>query len=120
MWKIVIGILFIVMISAPAYAGRSSIELYEECHKLEKAPSNPKALMSDVYCAGYIDGVIDGYRITSELYPKARFICLPSTGISNDAVIKIFSKWLKNHKSEKKTPARSGVLLSLKEVYPCK
>lgn len=98
----------------------SSQKLHDECHKLENAPSDPKALLSDVYCTAYIDGVVDGYRITTDLKPEDRFICLPSTGISTDAVINIFSKWLKNNPKNNNIPSRSGVLLSLKAAFPCK
>jgi len=120
MSRIVIFICLITMISMPVFAGGSSKQLNEECHKLEKAKNDPKALMSDVYCAAYIDGVVDGYRLMADLNPKMKFICLPKSGISNDAVIKVFSKWLNKNPKEIELPARSGVLLSLKEAYPCK
>lgn len=120
MWKIVIVLGLFLSLSAVAYAGGSSEELYNKCHKLEKSPTDPKALISDVYCAAYVDGVVDGYRITADLYPKGRFICLPNSGLSNDVVIQIFSKWFKKNPKENNTPARSGVLLSLKDAYPCK
>lgn len=119
--KILIIVGLMLSLSGVAFAGdKTAGELYDECHKLEKAPSDPKALISDVYCASYIDGVVDGYRITTDLHPKDRFICLPSGGLSVDDIIGIFSKWLHKYPKEKKTPARSGVLLSLKEKFPCK
>ncbi|MFA4971620.1 MAG: Rap1a/Tai family immunity protein [bacterium] len=119
--KIILIAGLILSLSSVAFAGdKTAGELYDECHKLGKAPSDPKALISDVYCATYIDGVIDGNRITSDLYPQSRFICMPNSGVSVDDAIGIFSKWLQKYPKEKKTPARSGVLLSLKEKFPCK
>jgi len=76
--------------------------------------------MADVYCAAYVDGVVDGYRIMADLNPSSKMICLPSAGIDNGTIIDIFSKWYKKQKDSKTVPARSGVLLSLKAAYPCK
>lgn len=120
MIKRVVLMLLVLGYALPAFAGKTSGELFNECHKLEKSPSDKNALISDVYCASYIDGVVDGYRIVTDLHASARFICLPASGLTNEAVIEIFSKWLQRNPKEKETPARSGVLLSLKEAYPCK
>jgi len=120
MRKIIFIFGLLISYSLTVQAGGSSENLYNECHKLEKSPSDKKALMSDVYCASYIDGVVDGYRITTDLYPQGKFICLPNAGMTNDAVIEVFSKWFQNNPKEKNTPARSGVLLALKDAFPCK
>ena len=104
---------------ANAFAGGNSEELLSECTKLEKL-KNQEGLVADVHCASYIDGVIDGYRILTDISPQARFICLPKAGLTNEQAIQIFTNWLIKHPNEKNTPARSGVLLSLKETFPCK
>lgn len=111
---------FLILYGSAAYAGGTSQELYDECHKLENAPTDPKALIADVSCARYVDGVVDGYRIVTSLFKPARFICLPERGLSNDDVIKIFSKRYRKNPNDKSLPARSGVLLSLQDAYPCK
>ena len=111
--------LIILFWCVSAQAGRTSGYLNEECSKLEKAPKDQKALIADVYCASYIDGVIDGYRIMSDLHPQTRFICLPTAGMTTHKAIQIFQKWLKNNPKNSATPSRSGVLLSLKEAFPC-
>ena len=120
MWRISLCLCLVMLCSPSAYAGGTSKELYDECHKLERASSDPKALMADIYCAGYIDGVVDGYRIMTDLHKNIREICLPKEGLSTQKVIEIFSAWLQKNPREGKTPARTGVLLSLKAVYGCK
>lgn len=100
---------------------QTSAKLFDNCSALDKTPEKiAETLVSESYCAGYISGVVDGYRITTDLYPQIKFICLPQKGISNEEVISIFKKWFKERPKEKETPARSGVLLSLREKYPCK
>ena len=120
MLRIALAVLIILAFPGVSIAGGTSEELYNECHKLEKAPRDQKALMADVYCAAYVDGVVDGYRIMADLNPSSKMICLPSAGIDNGTIIDIFSKWYKKQKDSKTVPARSGVLLSLKAAYPCK
>lgn len=117
---ILLIVTLLIVCGETSYAGGTSAELYDQCHKLEKSPTDAKALISDVSCTSYIDGVVDGYRIVSDLYKPAKFICLPADGLTNNNVIEIFTKWLQKNPNENATPARSGILLSLRATYPCK
>lgn len=120
MWKIIVPFILVFVWCASIEAGGTSGELLNECTKLASAPTDPKALIADVHCVGYIDGVIDSYIIVTSLYPQAKFICLPKAGLENEKALRIFQTWLKKNPKERNMPARAGVLLSLKAAYPCK
>lgn len=111
---------FVMLCSLTAFAGGSTESLYTQCNKFKQSPNDSKTLLDSIFCTGYVDGVLDGYRVVTDLHKQARFICLPKNGLSNEETIKVFSQWYKRNPNDKSLPARSGVLLSLKEAYPCK
>lgn len=117
---IVMAILLLLMTSTPDQA--SAIERAEELvRKCIADVSNPKEAFDRIHCSSYIGGILDAYSAISDLYPQSKFICLPKqTGISVDQAINIFIRWVKDHPDKHHLPARSAVLISLRDAFPCK
>jgi len=113
--KLVITIfaLFLVLLSSNCYpAMQRAEELVWSC--TDETPS------SRVFCMAYMAGMLDAYTVISGLYPQAKFACIPETGISGEQVMNIFIKWVKDHPEKQHIPARTIVLLSLRDAFPCK
>lgn len=100
---------------ASAYTGAD--QLVKDC---TIAPTKPKEAFNQVQCISYISGVLDTYGVVSGLYSNVNVYCAPREGVTVDNVVNAVVQWVRNHPDMADSSARSAILLSLKEKYPCR
>lgn len=126
-WKLPVTLLvFLGFLPARSDAAISTgIEFLRACSATVKQADGlelfPEEQVLSVYCLGYMSGFTDSVRLTNHFYkPKNPGICLPEKGASNEQLIRIITKWLKEHPDTLHQTARMDVLLALQNAFPCK
>ena len=99
-----------------ASAYTSAERLIKDC---TVTPTKPKEAFDERKCFGYIAGVLDAYAVVSGLYRNVRIYCAPAQGLSFDTAVSTLVWWVRAHPDKAEVPARTGLLLALKERYPC-
>jgi len=117
--KLIVIALFLIVVTPTVSiaAGMRTDQMMWKCNgtggnEIDKA-------FGKMRCAGYMDGVMDFQAIIIKPFPRAKFFCVPKTGISIDQAMRIFVKWAENHPKDLHVSARVSVLLSLREAFPC-
>ena len=123
--KVLVAVMVLVaalsLLLAPTFDYASAMERAEElARKCSGEGDSPKKMLGRTHCISYITGMVDAYLLITGVAPQARFICLPEDGISGDQAVKIFVKWVKNHPEGQQMLAKSAVLVSLGNAFPCK
>ena len=103
-------------ITYQAYAIGTAEQLVSQCTTV---PTKPQQAFAQLKCLGYVGGVLDTYSVISQLYKNVNLYCAPTQGIKIDTAISAVVDWLRKYPSKTNTPARSAVLLALREKYPC-
>lgn len=114
---VIITFLFFFAEPARGQEVKRSDELLWKCNGT--APSEAAALVGFAHCAGYVDGFIDSYRVSTLYYRQPDAFCLPAGGISIDQAIRVVVRYLEEHPKELHESARSSVFLSLRTAFPC-
>jgi len=118
---IVVLAIALSLLLAPAFDHVSAMKRAEElAGKCGGKGDGQRERLGRIHCTSYITGMVDAYLPIAGLTPQARFICLPEEGISGDQAVKIFVKWVKNHPEGQDMVAKSAVLVSLGNAFPCK
>lgn len=91
MTRSVFVVLMILISISSVHAQQRSDQLLWSCTGV--ADNEAEAIMGKTYCIGYISGIIDSYRLLSDVNKDIRFICFPPTGISNDHAMQVVIKW---------------------------
>jgi hypothetical protein len=107
----------LTLFTSQAYAYGSSHEIVRDC---TATATTPEEAFRRIRCAGYVSGVLDGYGVVRSLYQNVRVYCEPSDGMTVDAALTALVEWLRGSMDRASIPARSGVLLALREQYPCR
>lgn len=110
---------------ASAKAIDTGAELLRACSAAVKTADGLQISEEDaalsIYCLGYVSGFTDSVRLTSHFYkPRDPKICLPEKGTSNNQLIRVVTKWLKDHPENLHESARMEVLLAFQNTFPCK
>jgi hypothetical protein len=82
-------------------------------------PTKPEQALSQIQCLGYVSGILDAYGVISGVYDNVNLYCAPATGVTVDEAVSAVVEWLRKYPSKSNMPARSAVLLALKDKYPC-
>lgn len=109
--------LFVFSLISTASAQQKSDQLLWSC--TGAAQGEAEAMVGKIYCVAYISGIIDSYRLLSDVNKDIRFICLPKQGISNDQAMRVVVNWLERNPKELHNPARLSVFDALREAFPC-
>lgn len=114
-----------LILSSPAKAIDTGAELLRACSAVVKQADGLKISEEEgvlsVYCLGYVSGFTDSVRLTSHFYkPRDPKICLPEKGASNEQLIRVVTKWLKDHPENLHGSARLEVMLALENTFTCK
>ncbi len=115
MRTIIAGLLALVANSVQAYG--TAHELVRDC---TVTATNPTEAFRERQCFSYVSGVLDGYGVVRDLYKNVRIYCEPTNGMTVDTALSAVVEWLRCSPDRASVPARSGILLALRERYPCK
>ncbi|WP_366928994.1 Rap1a/Tai family immunity protein [Mesorhizobium sp.] len=107
----------------PASADDSrSVQTFLEACNAEDA--SPKAF----YCVGTIHGIVDTLTMNGVINNRAqrkspefvRFSICPPQGTTVGANVQAFKNWANAHPEQWSTPDLLGVLIALRETWPCR
>jgi hypothetical protein len=70
-------------------------------------------------CALYVTGIIDALLLSNAAGDGREKYCPPEGGISNEAGIALFRKWLSDHPETAAKQTAAMVHLALTQAYPC-
>ena len=76
-------------------------------------------MLGMIYCAGYLDGMIDMATLMQATVPGAAPFCPPKTGISLVQARLIFIKWAKDNPDQLHNSGRVSAVLALRAAFPC-
>ena len=114
-WRVIFAaIIIVVFLALPANAAMRTDELMWKCDGRDTPPE-----LGMAYCVGYLGGVNDLNAIVHGMM-KTGFFCVPGSGVSNDQLRLVFLKWAREHPEQLHKGARSSVLISLMQAFPCK
>jgi len=139
------ALMLIILIYLPGIANASCIEVLKcdsksNCSKVETCngpfdhghhiltacayDTSIIQIYSKFRCETFIYGVLHGAQVVFLTYPKSRFLCRPTGGITLDITLgevrDIVVKWLEEHPYELHEDGPTSILKALREVYPCK
>ena len=98
---------------SPASAGPSSLDLMKQCFDGSISGS-----IQNASCVGYISGYVGAIRMASAAAQDFP-VCLPETGIANEAIVSDVSSFLEENPESLQKSARSVVFVVLSKRYPC-
>jgi hypothetical protein len=78
------------------------------------------AMTKGLFCVGYVAGLNDAFRMAPTLSRSQPFYCPPERGISNDQVVRIVVKYLRDNPAQIHESARGSVLIALSRAFPCR
>lgn len=71
------------------------------------------------HCVGFIAGVLDAYQSLRQFGSLDGPMCLPEDGMSPGAAIVVFGTWFEAHRELAELSAATGVLLAMRQRFPC-
>lgn len=114
----ILALLTVLAGSATGQEVKRGDQLLWQCN--ETASSKVEAFAGKLLCAGYVDGFIDSYRVSTTYYGRPDAFCLPATGLSIDQATRVVVRYLEDHPNELHESARSSVFLALRTAFACK
>jgi hypothetical protein len=119
--RVVVLATALILLLVPAFDCASAMErAYALALKCSGEGNSQRERLGRTHCRSYITGMVDAYMLITGVAPQARFICLPEEGVAGDQAVKIFVKWVRSHPEGQDMPAKSAVLVSLGNAFPCK
>lgn len=94
-------------------SGPSSIDLMKQCFA-----GTDGITITNAPCVGYMAGYLGAVRISSSI-SEGFPICLPESGVTNEAVVSQVSEYLEDNPDALDKSARSVVFFVLASAYPC-
>lgn len=112
MKKTVILLAALLMSSIAAHAGfRTGNDVLAGCQS-DRA-------IEQMYCVGYVDGVVGTLVIAAASYKVPRLVCVPD-GVTTGQTVKVVERFLEAHPEELHKDARFLVYWALIDTWPCK
>ena len=108
---------FLAFFGSSAHAFTNAEELVKQCTSV---PTKPEEAFKRIECLGYVGGVLDAYGVLSGLYPSVKVYCAPKEGMTIETALNSLVQWVRKSRENANASARSAVLLSLADRYPCK
>ena len=105
-----------LFIAAPQAQAVTAEALYRSCVKGGEMGSDGS--VGWAFCAGFLRGAIDTWRVERELDGEDRF-CLPETGIGMEDALTAFAALYGEAERTHAMPAAIVLLLALRGAYPC-
>lgn len=96
-----------------AYTGN---ELLQDC---EASEDDPNYWQKDMFCLGYIAGVIEGWNTAQAQYAEKPMTCTP-TGLTHRQAGLVVLKYMRAHPEELHEAARSLIFRAIYDAFPCK
>jgi hypothetical protein len=108
-----------------AFSSPSAGELLTNCGAIVRQQDNgaklsDTELVQGVSCIQYLSGLLDGVTLTESLSGGATMICAPASGISNDQLVRVVVKYLREHPENLHRSGRMEALIALSKAFPCK
>lgn len=113
--RIVVAVVLTLFVCEVGAYGTSH-ELVRDC---TVTATTPEEAFRRMRCTGYVSGVLDSYGVVRDLYQNVRIYCGPGGGMTVEATLAALVTWLRRSPDRAAMPARSGLLLALREQYPC-
>lgn len=96
--------------------GQTGNVLLANCEQAEKA--GEEALFKSGLCLGYIEGVLNGWRLANAAWSQPPGFCAPPV-ITKGQSIRIVTKYLREHPASLHMGAETLVTIAFVEAYPC-
>lgn len=103
----------------PSAAAMTTQELATHCAAWVTEDRGPSVEMSKSICVGYMMGITDGHAVAIGIQGGRAIYCSPAAGLPNDKIILAFLMWSLDNRADEQKPARTSVLLALRQAYPC-
>ena len=104
--------------SDPNFSESASMFDGNKLHALCVKGRAAQSMAAEKECLGYIIGVVDSHMLSSAGLGVPPMVCLPKI-VSNDQLLDIVTKDLRDNPSERHYGASSSVLESLMRAFPC-
>ena len=75
--------------------------------------------IEQMYCIGYVDGVVGTLVIAAAAHKVPRLVCVPD-GVTTGQTVKVVERFLEAHPEELHKDARFLVFWALIDTWPCK
>ena len=108
-----------------SYAQETGLEVLRSCGAAVKQadglPVSDQERIEAIWCLGYLGGFADSLKLSASLFkPQNQKVCLPDKGTSNEQLVRIVTKWLKDNPQDLHQSGRMSVLIALGNAFPCK
>lgn len=114
------ALIAIIVAGGPSYgwAADNAIDLLRQCEGREPAAAPDIGVVA---CASYLSGFVDAQSMLVGIRGglKAPIFCLPSQGVSNEELVRVYVKWSTDHPELLHESARVVVLIALRDAFPC-
>lgn len=107
-----------LQIGIPTASAKTISELLVECKPVLGEHVNAEELANAGVCAGYIQGVIEGWDARSEIKKPATF-CMPDN-VTNEQVIRLFIEAYKEKPQYLHLPSAVAIPIVMAQTFPCK
>jgi hypothetical protein len=126
MTRVSIGLLLVIVILLPGFAGAASEKDFEVqtteniVNLCTAAPDDPLYHQAVNFCHGYLVGAFHYYEAQTSGPEAIKFVCPPDPRPSRNETIDMFIEWVKAHPQHmKETPVETEFRF-LMEKWPCK
>jgi hypothetical protein len=126
MTRVSIGLLLVIVILLPGFAGAASEKDFEVqtteniVNLCTAAPDDPLYHQAVNFCHGYLVGAFHYYEAQTSGPEAIKFVCPPDPRPSRNETIDMFIEWAKAHPQHmKETPVETEFRF-LMEKWPCK
>jgi hypothetical protein len=94
------------------------MELLRQCDG--RATDEDAKSLGRLLCLTYLDGFIQGHRLTTDLLKPAKpLLCFPADGIELEQAQLVVAKWLREHPQDLHRSTRILVMVALTQAFPC-
>ena len=112
-----VAALCLTLASMPGQAGAMTAEgLLDQC--IDRIADSQDEPVERAYCAGFMRGAIDSWRIAVELGGRAHF-CLPDQGVTVGDAVVLLGRFVEANEASARMPAAAVLLVALRRAYPC-
>ncbi len=123
MVRLIACIILFVLVVPVAHSAPDGAQILEGCSAVirqqEGKDLSAEETFSALFCFGYVSGVTDMVGLFPPQKDGKKLICVPTSGISNDQVIRIVVKWLSSNPETLHQAARTEIFLALAKAFPC-
>jgi hypothetical protein len=105
-------------------APTTGVQILQACGSAVKQQDGAQISMQEsiesIWCIGYLGGLLDGFGMSPPKINGRQVLCLPEQGITNDQLVRLVTKWLREHPENLHESGRMEALIALSKAFPCK